>query len=135
MAKEVILDNEFATLWYDPAAKIISHQIKKFIPTPQLKELLNKGNDVMKTKGAKKWLSDDRNNGALPQDAQEWSAQDWFPRMVKAGWKFWALLVPGTTVGQLSIKRRAEEYSKAGVTTQVFSDAEAAQKWLEAQAG
>ncbi len=135
MASTVVLDNEYATLWFHESTKIVHHKIKKYIYGDNLKKLLTTGYETLKQKGGKKWLSDDLLNGPLGKDDGAWAKSEWFPKVVKAGWKFWAIVMPAQAIGQINMKRFVEEYAQAGVTVSVFSDAAKAQAWLEAQSG
>lgn len=131
MSVNQILDNEFATLWYNTEKKIVHHQIKKWIAGDNLKALFNKGYDLVKSDKAQKWLSDDRNNSVLSPEDEKWAREDWFVRMINAGWKYWAVVLPAKTVGQMNMKRFSDDYSKAGITAKLFSDPDEAMKWLE----
>lgn len=133
MASVVVLDNENATLWHHEESKIVHHHIKKWVSGKELRAILDKGSEYVKNKGATKWLSDDRLNGALKADDEEWAKTDWFPRTLKAGWKDWAVVLPEKIVGQMNLKRFTEDYAKAGINAQIFSDPEVAKKWLESR--
>jgi hypothetical protein len=133
MSKITILDNECATLWFYPESKIVHHEIKKFIFGQQLRELFNQGYETLKKNNAQKWLSDDRNNGPLNDEDSAWCQNDWFPRVVAAGWKFWAIVMPKKVIGVMNMRKFTEDYAKAGVIVNVFSDPEEALKWLKSQ--
>ena len=133
MSRETIIDTDYATLWYHPESKIVHHKWKRFIYGEEFHNVLNKGVEIFKEHGATKWLSDDRENSAIPTEDVDWAKNDWFPRVFAAGWKYWALVMPEKVVGQLNMKRFVEPYSEMGLTVQVFKDPEEAQKWLEAQ--
>jgi hypothetical protein len=88
----------------------------------------------MEKYGAQKWLSDDRKNSALTKEDQEWSDVHWRPRVIKAGYKHWAIVLPEKLIGELNLKRIIrEKYAGTGVTVQLFNDPEEAMKWLERQ--
>lgn len=93
MNKKVEIENEYVTLWYYPDAKIVHHKFHKFIYGEQFREALNKGFDIFIQNKATKWLSDDRNNNALPSDDVKFATEDWAPRVIKAGWKYWGLIM------------------------------------------
>lgn len=131
MPNNLILDNEFASMWYNTETKIIHHKIKKWIKGDELKKLFNKGYDTVKLNKAQKWLSDDRLNSVLSPEDEKWAREDWFVRMIQAGWKYWAVVLPEKVVGQMNIKRFSDDYSKAGITANLFSDPDEALKWLE----
>lgn len=130
MVKETIIDNEFASLWYYPEAKVVHHQIKKYISGEQLRSLLSQGSELLSKNGAQKWLSDDRSNNALTASDSDWANSVWFPATVKSGWKYWALVQPEKVTGQMSMKRQTSFTERGGVTVRVFSEPGPAMEWL-----
>ena len=129
----MILDNEFMTLWYHPDKKIIHHEFHKFTQGETLRDCLSAGAEQMEFKGAQKWLSDDRKNTVVGEDDMKWTSTVWRPRVIKAGWKYWALVLPEKTIGKMNMNRIIKDYGETGVTVQAFSDPDEALKWLEAQ--
>ena len=83
------------------------------------------------TYSATKWLSDDRKNGPLNTSDSDWARDDWFPRALAAGWKYWAVVLPELLIGQMNMQLFTTRYSKAGVTVRVFSDPDDALCWLK----
>jgi hypothetical protein len=134
MSRRVVLENEFVHLWYYPGERIVHHQFRKFIWGNQFREVLNEGLKVFELEGATKWLSDDRENSALSKDDTEWAMSDWFPRVAKAGWKYWSIVLPQNVIGQMNMTRFIAAYSAQGLTVRVFNEPGAALEWLE-QAG
>ena len=134
MPKQTILDNEFVTLWFYPEQKMVYHQLKKYVPSPNMQEMLLKGLEFFKSGKANKWLSDDSKlGGALGQDMKDWNHDIWLPRMVAAGWKYWALVMPASAIGKMNLQRMAGEFAQKGVTFQPFSNPAAAMTWLDKQ--
>ena len=66
---------------------------------------LNKGLELLEKQGSQWWLADTRNLGAVRQDDQQWSNEDWFPRAIKGGVRWMALIVPRKVVAQMAVKR------------------------------
>ena len=130
---EKILENEYATLVVYPEKKIVHHTIHKFIFGEPFRNLMTKGADVYIEQGCTKWLSDDRKNSALSEEDIQWGQENWENRILDAGWKYWALVMPEKVIGQMNMKRIADRYDGMGVTVQVFSDPDEAMSWLEAQ--
>ena len=133
MNKEIILDNEYMTLWYYPQKKIVHHEFHKFAYGKTLHDALSAEAAILEEKGAQKYLSDDRKNTTLGKDDLNWTATVWRPRVKKAGLKYWAIVLPEKIFGQMVMKRIVEEYANTGVTVKLFSDPDEAMKWLEAQ--
>ena len=125
-----IIQNEYATLVYYPDTKVVHHTFHKPIKGQELRDVLNTGIKTLQKYKASKWLSDDRGNSVLPPEDSEWGKKDWFPRAVKAGWKYWALVVPHETVARMSMKDVIDSYFEQGLRIAVFTDPEDALKWL-----
>jgi len=131
MPKIVVEDNEFATFWYHTDTKIVHHMYKKFMSGDIFHNFLLKGTATMKQYGAHKWLSDDRKNPVLTTEDIKWGETNWFPQTLEAGWKYWAIVQPEAAIAKMNTDKIVEQYSKAGVKAQYFTDADAALKWLE----
>lgn len=130
MDKQVILDSPSATLWYHPADRIVHHEVHKFLHGPALRELLTKGGEILKLNRARKWLSDDRKNGALSKEDGEWAATVWQPGIVAAGWNTWAMVQPEAVIGQMNIKKFTENFLALGLKVKVFREPGEALTWL-----
>ncbi|HOA79837.1 MAG TPA: hypothetical protein PKK61_02070 [Defluviitaleaceae bacterium] len=133
MSKELIMENDSVTLWFHTDSKIVHHEIKKYAYGKQLQEILLRGTDLLKEKGATKWLSDARNSNAITRADLEWGDDVWLPKAVEYGWKYWAIVEPERFIGQMEIKRRAEKYASYGITAKIFNNLDEAIKWLEEQ--
>jgi hypothetical protein len=129
----LVLENEFANLWYYPETRIIHHQFLKPIGGEHFKEVLNTGLEILKTKKAHKWLSDDRANSRLAPEDTNWSDHVWLPQMVAAGWEYWALVLPLKRLGKINMEKQTETVADTGVVVQYFSDPKTALQWLELQ--
>jgi len=126
MKDVTIISNDHAKLVYHPDVKIIHHTL---LGGEGFRDVLNTGVDTIKKYGAVKWLSDDRGISYLPGDL-EWSLTDWLPRAVKAGWKYWALVVPDDLVARVAVSPSVEACHEQGVRVMVFSNLETAMEWL-----
>jgi hypothetical protein len=126
-----VRDDELITMVYYPESKILHHTMHKFFFGQTFRDIMNQGVEVFQKHGAQKWLSDDRAVTAFTKEDLEWGDKDWFPRVLKSGWKYWAIIMPEKVVGQVAMKRMAENYSSRGVQTRIFSSVDEARKWLE----
>lgn len=131
--KQVVLDSEFANVWVYPNKKVIHHQFKKYTYGDKLKDVLLTGLKTLEKHNCNKWLSDDRVNSALSQEDNEWSVKVWAPLAVKAGWKYWALVLPEKLIGKLYMKRVVADFAKMGVKVELFTSSEEGLAWLDKQ--
>jgi len=130
--KETVIEVPGLTLWYYPGTRIIHHEMSKYPGSEALELALQKGLEVMKTCRVKKWLSDDRQGGALPKSHHEWGQNVWGPAAAAAGWKYWALCPPTELLGSANMRRLVEVYSALGVTAKTFDDPKSGLAWLTA---
>jgi len=135
MSEIILFDNEYITVEYHPENRWIYHTIHKPIGTEasdveMLKAALNRGTEALKQYGISKWLSDDRKNGPLADELVEWGATDWNPRTIKAGWKYWANVVPQELVAAGTLTPVISNLFALGLRMQVFSNLEEAREWL-----
>ncbi len=135
MSPIVIVDNEYITLQYLPDKKIIYHVVHKPIPDQPLMDALNAGTEALKQYGCSKWLSDDRKNGPLSREIQEWGFKDWDPRTIAAGWRFWADVVPQELASAGTLLPVMSAVFGLGLRLQVFTDLEKAFQWLDSVPG
>ena len=129
-AEMTIVQNEFATLKYYPDDKIVHHVFHQPISGNEFRSVLNTGAETLAKYGGSKWLSDDRKNMALPDEDTQWSVSDWFPRAVKSGWKYWALVVPPDFLARLNLREFVEQYFEQGLRIMVFTEPDEALEWL-----
>lgn len=131
MSKNIIIDNDYATLWYHTDNKIVHHQFHKFIHGERFRGVLEKGLEIFKEHNATKWLSDDRKNSAIPKEDAEWAMVDWNPQVISAGWKYWAIVLPDKILGKTNMSQFIKQQSEQGVTVEIFDDADEALVWLK----
>lgn len=131
MSPAVVLETDYATLWFHPDSKVVHHSFHKFIHGPRFREILERGLELMQEHGACKWLSDDRKNPAMAAEDNQWGVTDWGSRALESGWKYWALLLPEAAVGQGIMNRSIAAFSERGLIVRTFQDPDEALKWLE----
>ncbi|MCP5501603.1 MAG: hypothetical protein H7A25_17000 [Leptospiraceae bacterium] len=133
MNRETIIDEESASLYFYPELKVIHHSFHKFLNDGTFRRVLTKGADLFIKHNCKKWLSDDRQSPIIKKEDLDWGVQHWTPRVTKAGWKYWAIILPDKEVGKIMMKPLIEEYSNNGITVKIFNDDVSALKWLSQQ--
>ncbi|HWA78196.1 MAG TPA: hypothetical protein VG937_37930 [Polyangiaceae bacterium] len=131
--RRVILQNDAITLWYYPELKIVHHQMVQAPASEEFRELLDKGAELLERFGAIKWLSDDRGNTLLRPQDEEWADSVWLPRVLRAGFKFWAIVLPMAAIGKLNMQRLATQHTRRGIVSRIESMPYPAFEWLKAQ--
>jgi len=137
MSKITLYNTPYITVEYHPDKKFIFHTIHQPMSgqLAQFKEALDAGTAAMHKYGLCKWLSDDRNNDALTDEGNQWSATDWQPRTMKAGWKYWANVVPQDLAAAGTLLPIIEMLFEAGLRMAVFTEVDDAIAWLDTLEG
>lgn len=126
-----LIDHANRTLQYHADSAVVHHTIKGKLSSEEFRDLLTKGAECLEKNKATKWLSDDRKNGPISPEDSTWGEVVWGTRVLKAGFKFWAIVVPVNAVGSLQMRRFANTYRDRHVTVEIFSDLQKALSWLE----
>lgn len=133
MSRITIVDNEYMLVEYLPDHKVIAHTVRQPVSGQIFRDALQAGTEALKQYGACKWMSDDRLNGPLPPEDNEWGTEVWGVRTMEAGWKYWALVVPQAIVAAGSLVPVVEAYHEQGLRVMVFTTPENALDWLDKQ--
>lgn len=131
MSTDVIYDNQHLNMVYHTDSKIVHHHYNKALNSEFLRAGLDRGNELLQQHGATKWLSDNREVNAHSAEDTKWINENWLPRAIAAGWKYWALVVPYDSIAQMNMAEFVEAFYNMGVTVQVFTEVDEAMAWLK----
>jgi hypothetical protein len=131
MPKTTVMDNEYITIWYHTEEKIVHHKFHtKTIYGKTFRDALNTGAELLKNNKACKWLSDDRNNVIFAQEDLLWGIEEWQPKVLKYGWKYWAIVKPLDEIGRMNTEQISYDYKIMGITIEYFDEVNKAFEWL-----
>ncbi len=131
MPPMTIMEDEYVSLWYHPDSKIVHHKMHQYLMPGMFQKLLNADAELIEKHGAQKFLSDDHAVNVVAPEDIAWADVNWYPRVIKAGLKYWAMVLPATAVGTLQLKALIQDRRKRGLTAEVFTTVEEAMRWLE----
>jgi hypothetical protein len=131
MATQTVIDSPQGRLSFDTDKRIVHHRLGKNIDSQTLRAVLDGGIELIKTHKATKWLSDNRAINAHSDEDTRWINTDWLPRVIKAGWKYWALVVPDDFIARINMVEFVDSFYNQGVRVMVFTDINEAWQWLE----
>jgi hypothetical protein len=131
MDRETIAKTDFGIMYYYPETKIVHHILQKYEFGQPFRDFLSMGTKAIGERGACKWLSDDRSYATLTKEDMEWGRDVFAPDTIKAGWLYWAIVMPEKTVGKMAMDRIIAMYSEMGLTVQIFAEPEEGMRWLK----
>lgn len=130
MAIIEVLNNKYAKLVYHTDEKIVHHVFHKDLNTEHLQLVLNTGVELLREHRACKWIADTRAIGPFSDEDGRWINDEWLPRALKVGWKYWALVVPEAVKARMMLFEHMSFFDGKGIRINVFTDFDAGWTWL-----
>ncbi|MCK6588441.1 MAG: STAS/SEC14 domain-containing protein [Polyangiaceae bacterium] len=132
----VYLDTPYALVEWDSANRHVHIAWRDFAYGEEYRLVHETILKVVAERGSGKVLADARRMKAAPQEDQEWLMKDWIPRAGAGGLKHMAIVLPKTTLGQMTLQRLVEGTTGSkrlvsGDGTSYFESVEDARKWLK----
>jgi hypothetical protein len=131
---QTIIDNKHILAGWMDEGKIFYYSWKGFVPSAEMKRLLEEILIHLETKRAFLMLQNLQHTQAVTAEFQEWYATSWLPRACDRGLYRVALLTPRSIFGQLAVNKVAEKfrlYNSAYVESASFDDETQAIQWLK----
>ena len=128
----IYFESNFLDISYDESINAVIMNWKSFTTFDELKQGLNKGLELLASKKARKWLGNVCKLGALGEDEQRWSNNDWFPRALAAGVKKMAVVVSTDIFNQMTVEEIMVKIPEIDLNSQTFDNFDKAYYWLKA---
>jgi hypothetical protein len=130
-----IYTSEQAVLDYDSSVPCITLTFLKFQLEEEFRKVLNIGHDFLKDKiketGKMLWMSDTSLSPVFNENDPKWAAEDWTPRVLKAGLRHVTFVVPSDELAKIAVDEYKEFGSKEGMIIAYFKDVESAKNWFK----
>lgn len=113
MSEQIILDEPYALVRADTAVPCIVVQLHAFANREQFKHMMNAGLAYFKShskpSGRWGWIADTRQMSAIPQEVQQWLADDWNMQAYVAGLREMSIVTSTNILGRLATQQYAEK--------------------------
>lgn len=128
---EVVFDQGFLTIYHRPELKQIHLKWKGYATSQEYREGLETALKLVEQKSVHFWLGDRKFMQAiLPQD-EDWSVQQWMPKLQTSGLKKMAIVTSLDFLNNSSMKRILSSRKLSSPEIGFFVDETGAAKWLE----
>ncbi|HTJ48470.1 MAG TPA: hypothetical protein VL443_03370 [Cyclobacteriaceae bacterium] len=125
-----------STIEYDPTVPCLIDTVTEFLYSVEFKEHMNKGLELLiekkKDHGEIGWLANTKSVVVFPDDDTKWIIEDWFPRLVEAGIRHIAMVLPEDELVLMSNDVFDENYDEVAkeLVIKHFKDIDSAREWL-----
>lgn len=127
--------NIYATIRWDDSCQAVVVIWHRYAPSAEYRQVKNKVLELLVLQRGCQILTDDTNRGVIDLKDQEWTAQDWFPRAVAAGYVRIARVITSNLLTKLAVDRtRRHRSSPDSFEEDQFATFEEAKAWLMTQA-
>jgi hypothetical protein len=127
----IYFDEPFLTVHWEEDAKTVRMEWKAYAKSEELRKGLNKGLELLTKRMTGRWLGDLRNIGVIGLADQKWSNEDWFPRAVKGGMRFMALVMPTSAISSMGVRNILNQLGDITIETRYFDNTDEALAWLK----
>jgi hypothetical protein len=119
-----------AVLRWDPGSGAVFIEWQGWADSTEFALLLEAGLRALKQYHGSRWLADCRNMKVIEQADQEWLDRSWFPRMLDAGLRRMAVLMPKNTVARMNVENVLGRVPGTKLEVAYFATVRAAREWL-----
>ncbi|MCP4135628.1 MAG: hypothetical protein GY754_31965 [bacterium] len=125
-----LLETEYIIAQWDDDSSTLEYEWKKFAPSKHYRDALEKILKFTKEKNGSKILADLRKMGTVFINDQKWTEEDWLPRMVTAGVKYFSLVLPMDVISKMAFDEMIESVKVENFELFITDSPEKAKEWL-----
>jgi hypothetical protein len=123
-------DTEHCTVTYDAGKRTVILAWKKFAKGDDFKNALEAGLELVKKKGAKRWVGDCQNLGPIAPADQKWVNEDWFPRLLGTGMQRMAVIIPKSALSKMAVDQIMTKVEGTDFVSCNFGDFDEGASWV-----
>lgn len=124
-------ENSVAKISFNREASVIEVE---WIQTPtsrEFREILTKGLGFVQETKVSQWIGDVRHLGAISEEDQQWSTNEWFPEAIVSGIKKMGVIVSDDVFNQLSVEEIMSKVAVVDFSSRYFASRADALSWMQ----
>lgn len=132
MDNEVLLmDEERITMQVLRSDHLMMQTWRGYVPSAEFRRIMNEALVQATRLDVHRWFNDLRQMGAILQDDEKWTKEDWFPRLARTNVRRMAFLMSTDFFNQMSVDRIMHAGTEImPLAVAYFGDEEEARAWL-----
>ena len=119
-----------AVLKWDPGSGAVYIEWQGWADSTEFALLLEAGLRALKEYHGSRWLADCRNMKTIEESDQEWLDRSWFPRMLAAGLRRMAVLMPRNALAKINVEDILGKVPGTKLEVAYFATVAEARAWL-----
>jgi hypothetical protein len=127
---KVYCDEPYVQVRWDSAGEWVVAEWRSWANSVEFRAACEHALQAVRENRASKWLMDGRALKVIIEQDQRWLAEDWGPRMVGAGVRHSALVMPKSGLASLTVENVGATHRLEAEQRQSFATLEEAKTWL-----
>ena len=130
---ELVSENECGQVYWNTDLLCVEIAGKRYADSAQYRAMLERALQLLKDRRAKKLLADTATMGVtMSAEDMVWTEMDWFPRCLKAGLKYFAMVMPKALGAHMTVDKFSQKFDpdSSGFLRRFFTDVTEAKEWL-----
>lgn len=115
---------------WNPTCEAVHLEWQGWADSTERKELLEAGLNMLTQHRGTRWLADCRDMKAVKQSDQDWIDRSWFPRILAAGLRRMAIVMPKSGLARMNVEDILSRVPGTKLDTECFAAVESATEWL-----
>lgn len=121
-----------AVVTWDPTLEAVHVEWQGWASSSEREACLDAGHRALTEHHAARWLVDGRAMKAIKQADQDWIDRSWFPRVLAAGLRKMAMVVPKSSLAMMNVQDILNRVPDPRLDVAYFVSVEEAREWLAA---
>jgi hypothetical protein len=128
---ENVFNSEVISIEYDAAINMVVMNWKPvYIKTNLYREALEMGLDIVKERGANKWLANLKQMKLISRADENWTNDIWFPKALKSSIKWMGMVVSEDVFNKSAVKKIMSNDQVKTLIVDYFTSKQDAIDWL-----
>jgi hypothetical protein len=126
----ILFNKTYCTIHYYKESNVVHLDWNKRSTRDQFIEACDFSLNVMQETNAKKMIADNSKVSVVAVENQNWLTEKWFPRALKIGFQYSAVIVSNDAFVKFAVKRIENNINNNLFIIQYFNDLSLAKEWL-----
>lgn len=119
-----------AVVTWDPTLEAVHVEWQGWASSSEREACLEAGRQALTDYRGARWLVDGRAMKAVKQADQDWIDRSWFPRVLAAGLRKMAMVVPNSSLARMNVQDILSRVPDTRLDVAYFVSVEEAREWL-----
>jgi hypothetical protein len=119
-----------AVMWWNATSRAVHIEWQGWADPAEFAAALEAGLNALSERRGSRWLADCRDMKTIQQSDQEWLDRNWFPRIIAAGLRRMALVIPKSGLAMTNLEDIISRVPADKIDAEFFATVAQAESWI-----